>query len=316
MNTALGEVMRGIKLKHSGWPKDSGRLTLGFEDKYSGKDGPSASVACAALLESLLQGFDIDPKVAVTGDLNADFLTQPVGGVPAKMRGAIGAGCTIMGFPERNVRDLVDLALDGEVDRIAAIQLVSLATMDDAIAIARADKPEPVRKAFDEFALVQKVYKEQGRAILRNAKVQEKLGVVLQALPNHVGAKILLYDGRGALPKTYSASGTLMRLDQAVEPFFAALGASKGGASLTREDYQKAFNALARLKKQADPRIVDYIASVDRFIAVIGDTMTSAQRGQPLSEMQNNMRQTAGKKLKDEREKMKENKSLIDELLK
>ena len=86
MDLALEEVARFIEIRNEFWPKEKS-FSISFENKYSPKDGPSGAVACALLLESAFSGCRLDPRFAVTGDLNADGSVQAVGGVGAKIRG-------------------------------------------------------------------------------------------------------------------------------------------------------------------------------------------------------------------------------------
>ncbi|WP_075089859.1 S16 family serine protease [Verrucomicrobium spinosum] len=76
MTTALGEVVKFHSVRHDGALRDH-RMELSFDDKYSPKDGPSAAVACALLLESLVTGVELDPGFSVTGDMNADGRYSP-----------------------------------------------------------------------------------------------------------------------------------------------------------------------------------------------------------------------------------------------
>lgn len=89
MEQALQEVRKFQTIRQGRWPAGF-QIEVSFADKYTPKDGPSAAVACALLLEGLFTGTVWDSAMAVTGDLNADGSVQPVGGLPAKIRSAVG----------------------------------------------------------------------------------------------------------------------------------------------------------------------------------------------------------------------------------
>jgi hypothetical protein len=58
------------------WPQ-AVEMQLSFEDKYRAKDGPSAAILCAMLLDNLFTGAELESEFAITGDLNADGSIQP-----------------------------------------------------------------------------------------------------------------------------------------------------------------------------------------------------------------------------------------------
>eukprot|EP00611_Tribonema_gayanum_P026868 TRINITY_DN64_c1_g1_i2.p1 TRINITY_DN64_c1_g1~~TRINITY_DN64_c1_g1_i2.p1 ORF type:complete len:952 (-),score=418.41 TRINITY_DN64_c1_g1_i2:351-3206(-) len=76
------------------------------------KDGPSAGIAIASSLLSLLIGRSIDPTVGVTGEVTLRGLVLPVGGVKDKVLAAHRGGLRHVILPQRNRRDLEDLPAD------------------------------------------------------------------------------------------------------------------------------------------------------------------------------------------------------------
>ncbi|CAN0347110.1 unnamed protein product, partial [Ascophyllum nodosum] len=76
------------------------------------KDGPSAGVAIACALLSLLLGWAIDTAVAMTGEITLRGLVLPVGGVRDKVLAARRGGIRHVLLPARNRGDLDELASD------------------------------------------------------------------------------------------------------------------------------------------------------------------------------------------------------------
>jgi ATP-dependent Lon protease len=76
------------------------------------KDGPSAGVAIAASLLSLLRGQPLDPRIAMTGEITLTGRVLPIGGVKEKVLAANRAGITAVVLPEGNRRDLADVPAD------------------------------------------------------------------------------------------------------------------------------------------------------------------------------------------------------------
>jgi ATP-dependent Lon protease len=73
------------------------------------KDGPSAGVAMATSIASLLTGRTVRPDVAMTGEISLRGVVLPVGGIKEKCVAAARAGIRTVILPARNRRDLEDI---------------------------------------------------------------------------------------------------------------------------------------------------------------------------------------------------------------
>ena len=73
------------------------------------KDGPSAGVALATAIASLLTGLKVDPDVAMTGEITLTGQVLPIGGLKEKVLGAKRAGIRKIILPMRNEIDLDDI---------------------------------------------------------------------------------------------------------------------------------------------------------------------------------------------------------------
>ena len=76
------------------------------------KDGPSAGVAIALALASLLTGRPVKHTVGMTGEVTLQGRVLPIGGVKQKALAAHAAGLTEVIVPERNRADLEDVPAD------------------------------------------------------------------------------------------------------------------------------------------------------------------------------------------------------------
>jgi ATP-dependent Lon protease len=76
------------------------------------KDGPSAGTAIFTTLLSLFTGVKVRDDVAMTGELTLRGNVLPIGGVKEKLLAAHRAGIKRVLLPERNRKDLVDVADD------------------------------------------------------------------------------------------------------------------------------------------------------------------------------------------------------------
>jgi ATP-dependent Lon protease len=73
------------------------------------KDGPSAGIALATSITSMLTGNKVDPNVAMTGEITLTGQVLPIGGLKEKVLGAKRAGITKILLPKRNEPDLDDI---------------------------------------------------------------------------------------------------------------------------------------------------------------------------------------------------------------
>jgi hypothetical protein len=73
-------------------------------EEVSAIDGPSAGALMAMLLLSVVEGFDIDENVTVTGTIDEDGMIGPVGGVIMKAEAAAANGKTLLLLSGENNR--------------------------------------------------------------------------------------------------------------------------------------------------------------------------------------------------------------------
>ncbi len=318
MRRALGEVVRGIQVKYQELPASG--VQLGFADKWGGKDGPSASVACGLLMESLIQGFPIAETLAVTGDMNADLTVQPVGGVPDKIRGAMAAGCTLIGVPAENAEDLNDLVVEEGIGRFLQAQVFTLKTLDDALVLANEEsRGEEVRAAMADFLQLQKELQSGGAALLAKPETQDRIVKIGQAMPNHYSAKMLLYSAQRRLPTRYSLVGSLIRIGEAMAPFSTAVKEMKASGSPQKYLFSRnnlmsqAGSKLSALRGKSDERMTKFISAqvslVTAFQRAVGasDRASFEVRLQELFE--------AEKRTQREANLFKEDKAIQDEIM-
>ena len=89
------------------------------------KDGPSAGVAVATALLSLLTGQPVRDDMAMTGEVTLRGRVLPVGGIKEKVLAAHGAGIRRVILPRRNEKDLAELpkAVRSRMDFVLAADL-------------------------------------------------------------------------------------------------------------------------------------------------------------------------------------------------
>jgi ATP-dependent Lon protease len=101
------------------------------------KDGPSAGVAIATSLTSLLSQRTVRADVAMTGEISLRGVVMPVGGIKEKCVAAARAGIRTVILPARNRRDLEDIpeSVRNKLDFVWAEKI------DDVLGRALQDAP-------------------------------------------------------------------------------------------------------------------------------------------------------------------------------
>ncbi len=100
------------------------------------KDGPSAGVAMAAAIASLLSNRPVRHDIACTGELTLRGRVLAVGGIKTKVLAAHRAGIKLVLLPERNKKDLEDIPASILED----MEIKFIATAAEAFEILLGDK--------------------------------------------------------------------------------------------------------------------------------------------------------------------------------
>lgn len=273
MLQSLNEVHKLAQLRHSVWPNGH-RLQIGFEDKYIAKDGPSAAVACALLVESSLTGQQWDPAFAVTGDLNADGSVQPIGGVRAKVRGATKGSCRIVAVPAKNETSIPDmLLLDGPAPLIA-ITVFGIKSFDEALTLAKTEKPKALGDALLNFEAMRPALLRDPRQILpllRTPQGMARLQALLQAAPNCYSAKYLLLYAQGRSSRSLTIGGSIEAAQSSAQAIVNSIDADVDASvkTLKPDELGTSLNKLRNLRPMLDRRVWPYVDGLVAYGEVI-----------------------------------------------
>ncbi|PPR30797.1 MAG: Lon protease [Alphaproteobacteria bacterium MarineAlpha9_Bin2] len=104
------------------------------------KDGPSAGVAIAITMISVLTGIAVKSDVAVTGEISLRGRVLPVGGLKEKLLAAVRGGIKKVLIPDENARDLKEVPTEITKN----IEIVLIKHLDDAISQALIELPIPI----------------------------------------------------------------------------------------------------------------------------------------------------------------------------
>ncbi len=104
------------------------------------KDGPSAGVAMATAIVSVITGIPVRRDLAMTGEITLRGRILPIGGLKEKLLAAMRGGIKTVLIPDENVKDLDEISesIKGK------LEIIPVARMDEVIPHALVRVPVPV----------------------------------------------------------------------------------------------------------------------------------------------------------------------------
>ena len=104
------------------------------------KDGPSAGIAMATSIVSVLTGIPIRRDIAMTGEITLRGRVLPIGGLKEKLLAALRAGITTVLIPKENEKDLAEIP-----DNVKKhLKIIPVASVDEVISRALSRPPVPI----------------------------------------------------------------------------------------------------------------------------------------------------------------------------
>jgi ATP-dependent Lon protease len=104
------------------------------------KDGPSAGVAMATSIISVLTGIPVRRDVAMTGEVTLRGRVLPIGGLKEKLLAALRTGLKTVVIPSENEKDLADIP-----DNVKkGLEIRPVSNMEDVLKIALIRQPTPI----------------------------------------------------------------------------------------------------------------------------------------------------------------------------
>jgi ATP-dependent Lon protease len=104
------------------------------------KDGPSAGIAMATSIVSVLTGIPVRKDVAMTGEITLRGRVLPIGGLKEKLLAALRAGVTTVFIPKDNEKDLAEIPESVK----KALTILPVSHVDEVIGKALVRAPEPI----------------------------------------------------------------------------------------------------------------------------------------------------------------------------
>jgi ATP-dependent Lon protease len=104
------------------------------------KDGPSAGIAMATAIVSVITSIPVRRDIAMTGEVTLRGRVLPIGGLKEKLLAALRGGIKKVLIPEENAKDLVDIPASVK----NGMEIVPVSMMDQVLQQALVRMPEPI----------------------------------------------------------------------------------------------------------------------------------------------------------------------------
>jgi ATP-dependent Lon protease len=104
------------------------------------KDGPSAGVAMATAIVSVMTGIPVRKDIAMTGEITLRGRVLPIGGLKEKLLAALRGGIKKVLIPEENAKDLADIPDNVKNE----MEIVPVARVGEVLRHALVRMPEPI----------------------------------------------------------------------------------------------------------------------------------------------------------------------------
>ena len=104
------------------------------------KDGPSAGIAIATALVSVLTGIPVRSDVAMTGEITLRGEVLPIGGLKEKLLAAVRGGIKTALIPQENLKDLQEMP----PDLTQKIEVIPVQWFDKVLELALERVPTPL----------------------------------------------------------------------------------------------------------------------------------------------------------------------------
>ncbi len=122
------------------------------------KDGPSAGLAMATSIVSVLTGIPIRRDVAMTGEVTLRGRALPIGGLKEKLLAALRAGITTVIIPKENEKDLAEVP-----DNVkTGLKIIPVSTVGEVLKVALVREPEPIDWSEPDAPVVPRVALDEG----------------------------------------------------------------------------------------------------------------------------------------------------------
>ncbi len=260
---------RAIRLRY---PEiEPGCIRFSFSDQYQSVDGNSVGCALAVLMLSLLENTRLDRRMAITGAITGDWRVRAIGGLEAKIHGAIQDGLKAVVIPQANARNVSDVMLLDGPQTAWQIEIFSVRVLQQAMAMMRRNKPHDVSDAMLLFDSLKSRFRKQGVAAIENPAVIKRLKQITALAPNDLSAQYLLALSKGKAPAKLSIGASMYEAFADIQFYRDYLWKDPPpNTPLLHAPIRDSLRRLNRLERIVSPRCLSLVEALSRFVHTCG----------------------------------------------
>jgi len=221
------------------------------------------------LVESILRKAPVNEQIILSGEIDPETLQVSLPGetLPTIEAAASGMQGKYLLMPASTAQGLIDyLVKSGQLGILFDNELVSYATLDEAVALATSPTPEALSAATVIFREIGAVAERMPLTDLaRNAKVQERLETILTGMPGHLSARAMLEFGRRPESPEMRISLSANRINELVAPLFELDDPNVNLPGLVGL-LDAAKGELSRLRTEVPAEVRDFQSAGEDFI--------------------------------------------------
>jgi len=249
LNEQRAGIVSALTETHDGqWPTNSGVVVLRVES--GSKGDPSLTLPAAILTDALIRGREVHADTLAIGIVSPDGSLALAGRLRQRLR-SLDTSDAIIIVPGDNVPELQDMLLLREFDAFFNHQIITAATLGDAIEIASGERSKEFGQGLALFGQIQGLLGgNTPEQLSESGTVKSRLEQIVKLNPDHASASLLLKNANGELPKTLTLGGSMVALARASQPVVEGMQERKKSGILS--DPSIAKTARARLGEIVD----------------------------------------------------------------
>jgi hypothetical protein len=235
------------------------------DSTYQTHERGSATLAGCVLLHHVMTGNALDTQVILCGGIGPNAAVAPILAIGTRLRTTDPGAGRLIGVPLLNEPEVRDLALMGEPEHLLRWEVVGLVTLEDALKLASATKPPALAKAHELFLSIRQAAATTPLStLLKNVKVQQRLGEIAQLTPNHLSAKLLLQFATGKLPGKMTLLTSQQAILRAAQPFWESI--RKNDPVQIRKVSTTSGNVLNLMQPKVHPTVERYLVATRAYM--------------------------------------------------
>ncbi len=285
--SSLAWAAKTLKKRHQknkALPLDQ-TVTVIFPEKPPLADGSSSGAAMTLILDAMVTGRELDPNFAVIGGIEASGDIKKTKNIVPKILAAKKKKAKLIAIPHQNSEALADFYLTKGLKSALNTPIFTFKTFEDLLSLTSQEKSTTFKEQHAAYQKISSGVQEKGIDFLKEESVKKQLMNIVEKMPTHGSAQLLLNLAQSKLPAHLSLAGSddairnASRSDHRLRQFIWNSNFDHKKNDLDRA--VRSTKALEKLKAHIHPLYKDYLsafaASSQQFRSILEQKKFSDQ---------------------------------------